>query len=79
MALALLALQQRSPTRMRLLFDGPVGSGGFGVAALTIYSASESYDGSNDPARVWLVVQGGKMVAGNRGRNASSTPGPAAT
>jgi imidazolonepropionase-like amidohydrolase len=33
----------------------------------------------NDPARVWLVVQEGKLVAGNRGRNDSSTPGPAAT
>jgi imidazolonepropionase-like amidohydrolase len=33
----------------------------------------------NDPARVWLVVQGGRIVAGGRGRNASSTPGPAAT
>ncbi len=32
----------------------------------------------NDPARVWLVVQGGRIVAGDRGRNASSTPGPAA-
>ena len=33
----------------------------------------------NDPARVWLVVQGGRIVAGDRGRTASSTPGPAAT
>ena len=33
----------------------------------------------NDPARVWLVVQGGRIVAGGRGRNVSSTPGPAAT
>jgi len=33
----------------------------------------------NDPARVWLVMQGGRMVAGDRGRNASSTPGPAAS
>ena len=33
----------------------------------------------NDPAQVWLVVQGGRIVAGDRGRNASSTPGPAAT
>ncbi len=32
----------------------------------------------NDRARVWLVVQGGRIVAGDRGRNASSTPGPAA-
>jgi imidazolonepropionase-like amidohydrolase len=32
----------------------------------------------NDLARVWLVVQGGRIVAGDRGRNASSTPGPAA-
>jgi imidazolonepropionase-like amidohydrolase len=32
----------------------------------------------NDPSRVWLVVQGGRIVAGNRGRNASSAPGPAA-
>ena len=30
----------------------------------------------NDPARVWLVVQGGKLVAG-RGQTESSTPGPA--
>ena len=33
----------------------------------------------NDPVRVWLVVQGGRIVAGGRGRTASSTPGPAAT
>ena len=33
----------------------------------------------NDRARVWLVVQEGRIVAGDRGRNASSTPGPAAT
>jgi imidazolonepropionase-like amidohydrolase len=33
----------------------------------------------NDPARVWLVVQEGRVVAGSRGRTASSTPGPAAT
>ena len=33
----------------------------------------------NDPARVWLVVSGGRIVAGDRGRNASSTPGPPAT
>ena len=33
----------------------------------------------NDPARVWLVVQEGRIVAGSRGRTASSTPGPAAT
>jgi imidazolonepropionase-like amidohydrolase len=32
----------------------------------------------NDPARVLLVVQQGRIVAGDRGRNASSTPGPAA-
>ena len=32
----------------------------------------------NDPARIWLVVQQGKLVAGSRGRTASSTPGPAA-
>jgi imidazolonepropionase-like amidohydrolase len=33
----------------------------------------------NDPGRVWLVVQGGRIVAGDRGRIASSTPGPAGT
>jgi imidazolonepropionase-like amidohydrolase len=33
----------------------------------------------NDPARVWLVMQGGRIVAGDRGRNGASTPGPAAT
>ncbi len=33
----------------------------------------------NDPASVWLVVQEGRIVAGSRGRTASSTPGPAAT
>jgi imidazolonepropionase-like amidohydrolase len=32
----------------------------------------------NDPARVWLVMQGGRIVAGHRGRNGASTPGPAA-
>jgi imidazolonepropionase-like amidohydrolase len=31
----------------------------------------------NDPERVWLVVQGGRVVAG-RGRSGSSAPGPAA-
>jgi len=31
----------------------------------------------NDPARVWLVMQEGRIVAGSRGRTASSTPGPA--
>jgi imidazolonepropionase-like amidohydrolase len=31
----------------------------------------------NDPERVWLVVQGGRVVAG-RGQSASSAPGPAA-
>ncbi len=31
----------------------------------------------NDPARVWLVVQGGRIVAENRGQTASSAPGPA--
>jgi imidazolonepropionase-like amidohydrolase len=33
----------------------------------------------NDPARIWLVLQGGRIVAGGRGRNTSSTPGPSAT
>ncbi|HET7049892.1 MAG TPA: amidohydrolase family protein [Solirubrobacteraceae bacterium] len=32
----------------------------------------------NDPERVWLVVQGGRIVAGARGRTGASTPGPAA-
>jgi imidazolonepropionase-like amidohydrolase len=31
----------------------------------------------NDPARVWLVMQEGTIVAGSRGRTASSTLGPA--
>jgi imidazolonepropionase-like amidohydrolase len=30
----------------------------------------------NDHERLWLVLQGGRLVAGDRGRNASSTPGP---
>ena len=32
----------------------------------------------NDPERVWLVVQEGRIVAGDRGRTGASTPGPAA-
>jgi hypothetical protein len=62
MALVLLSVVQRSPTRIRLQFDGAVGAGAFGPAALANYSAAESYNGTTTADRVW-AVSGAILVA----------------
>lgn len=56
MALQLLAVQQRSSTRIRLKFDGAVAGSAFGPAALVGYTAAESYEGSAVAARTWAVT-----------------------
>lgn len=55
MALALLRIEQRSPTRFRLRFDGALASGAFGPSSLAGYTAAESYDGSAVAARTWAM------------------------
>lgn len=61
MALGLLSVFERSPTRIRLIFDGALASGAF---VATSYLAAESLDGSMTPTRTWSVT-GAIAIASN--------------